>query len=478
MSENESSGWEELLRNLLGAEAAEEMIRAMREQGFDPTQVLGQSLPSHPVEMQSMMAQMRYVMDSNEGPINWRITHDIAHQKAWGDGDPQISSAEGQRIRQALQVADLWLDAATELAPSPGNRHAWRRTDWLDETLDVWKLMVEPVAINAARALSETLTEQMNDMTIMGSADLPPGLEQLLGQAGPMMEKMSAVVFGSQIGQALGGLALEALGSTDVGLPLGKESMTALVVPNINGFADGFDIPAEEVNQFLALRETAHARLFHAVPWLRPEILGAIQKYSAEIRINTEAMRDAAATVDPMDTEALQAALSGQIFGADPTPGQEKALDRLETLLALVEGWVDTVTHNAGRAYLPHLEQLREIMRRRRINGGPAEQMLTKLIGLQLRPRQARNAARLWHLVGEDRGVAERDALWSHPDLAPTSGELSHPNDFLQLRAQRAQEEADIDAALDQMLDGTLGWADGLEPGQDSEGDAQSDPDQ
>lgn len=477
MSENESSGWEELLRNLLGAEAAEEMIRAMREQGFDPSQMLGQSLPANPVDMQSMMAQMRYVMDTNDGPINWRITHDIAHQKAWGDGDPQISSAEGQRIRQALQVADLWLDAVTDLAPSPGNRHAWRRTDWLDETLDVWKHMVEPVASNAARALSETLTEQMNDMTNAGLADLPPGLEQLLGQARPMMEKMSAVVFGSQIGQALGALALEAYGSTDVGLPLGKDSMTALVVPNIEDFADGFDIPAEEVNQFLALRETAHARLFHAVAWLRPEILGAIQRYSAEISINTDAMRDAAATVDPMDTDALQAALSGQIFGAEPTPGQEKALERLETLLALVEGWVDTVTHSAGRAYLPHLEQMREIMRRRRISGGPAEQMLATLIGLQLRPRHARNAARLWHVVGEERGIGERDALWSHPDLAPTSDELASPDDFLDRRAERAREEADIDAALDQMLDGTLGWADGLEPGQDSEGDAQSDPD-
>ncbi|MDO5719454.1 MAG: zinc-dependent metalloprotease [Actinomycetaceae bacterium] len=477
MSENESSGWEELLRNLLGAEAAEEMIRAMRAQGIDPTTMVGQSLPSNPVAMQSMMRQMRYLMDSNEGPINWRIAHDIAHQKAWGEADPKISSSEGQRIRQALQVADLWLDAATELDPSPGNRHAWRRTDWLDETLDVWKLMVEPVAINAARALSETLTEQMNDMSNAGIGDLPPGLEQLLGQAQPMMEKMSAVVFGSQIGQALGALALEAYGSTDVGLPLGKDSMTALVAPNIDSFADGFDIPAEEVNQFLALRETAHARLFHAVPWLRPEMLGAIQSYSAEIRINTDAMRDAAAGIDPMDTDALQNALSGQIFGSDPTPSQEKALNRLETLLALVEGWVDTVTHNAGRAYLPHLEQMREIMRRRRINGGPAEQMLATLIGLQLRPRQARNAARLWQVVGAERGVAERDALWSHPDLAPTSDELASPDDFLNNRDQRAQEEADIDAALDQMLDGTLGWAEGLHPGQDSEGDAQSDVD-
>ncbi|MDO5729597.1 MAG: zinc-dependent metalloprotease [Actinomycetaceae bacterium] len=477
MSEHESSGWEEMLRGILGPEAAEEIIRAMHQQGIDPTTMLGGMLPSNPVEMQSMMAQMRYILDSNDGPINWKMAHDIAHQKAWGAGDPQISAAEGQRIRQALQVADLWLDAVTELEPGQGTRNAWRRTDWLDETLDVWKQMVEPVAVNASRALSETLAAQMDEMTNAGIGELPPGLANLMGQAKPMMENMAAVVFGSQIGQALGGLAHEALGSTDVGLPLGENSMTALVAPNIDAFADGFDIPADEVNQFLALREVAHARLFASVPWLRPEILGAIQRYSAEIRIDTDAMRDAASSVDPMDTEALQNALSGQIFNAEPTESQSKALEKLETLLALVEGWVDTVTHNAGRAYLPHLDQLQEIMRRRRIHGGPAEQLLASLIGLQLRPRQARNAAELWRIVSDQQGVSERDALWSHPDLAPTGDELAEPTQFLERRAEQADHDAEIDAALDQMLDGTLGWADGLEPGQDSEGDARTDLD-
>ena len=29
-----------------------------------------------------MMAQMRYVMDSSEGPINWKMAHEIARQRA------------------------------------------------------------------------------------------------------------------------------------------------------------------------------------------------------------------------------------------------------------------------------------------------------------------------------------------------------------------------------------------------------------
>ena len=37
-------------------------------------------------------------------------------------------------------------------------------------------------------------------------------------------------------------------------------------------FAEGFDIPTDEVYQFLALREVAHARLFKTVSEYRSEI--------------------------------------------------------------------------------------------------------------------------------------------------------------------------------------------------------------
>ena len=66
-----------------------------------------------------------------------------------------------------------------------------------------------------------------------------------------------------------------------------------------------------------------------------------------------------------------------------------------------------------------------------------------------------------------------RDALWNHPDFAPTAQELQDPEAFLASRAKKAEADADIDAALEQMLEGTLGWAEGLQPGQDSEGDAK-----
>lgn len=475
MSENESNAWEELLRGILGPEAADEIIDAMHAQGIDPAKMMsGEGMPGSPMDFQAMMSQMRYVMDSSSGPINWKMAHEIGRQRAWGDGDPEITSAEGQRIRQALQVGDLWLDAVTELEPARGQRHAWRRSDWLDQTLETWKTMVEPVAANASRALTDALQEQMDQMTNQGIGELPPGLGQIMGQAGPMMEKLSATVFGGQIGEALGGLSHEALGSTDVGMPLSENGATALVLPNVNAFAEGFDIPTDEVYQFLALREVAHARLFASVPWLRAEMLAAVQKYASEIRIDTDAIREAATSIDPMDTEALQNAMTAGAFSQQMTDAQQQALEKLETQLALIEGWVEMITFEAARPYLPHIDQLRELMRRRRVSGGAAEQMLEKLIGLKMRPRQARNAARLWEILTKEEGAAKRDSYWNHPDFAPNADELRDPEDFLSRRAEKAEEDADIDAALEQLLEGTLGWAEGLEPGQDSEGDAKT----
>jgi putative hydrolase len=112
------------------------------------------------------------------------------------------------------------------------------------------------------------------------------------------------------------------------------------------------------------------------------------------------------------------------------TPEQKAALARLETLLALVEGWVDVVVGDALTDRLPGAEALRETLRRRRASGGPAEQTFATLVGLELRPRRLRAAAALWRLVTDRHGMEVRDGLWAHPDLLPTAEDLDDPLEF------------------------------------------------
>ncbi len=485
----EGTPFDEFLRSFLGPEAGEEAARAMRAQGFD-TEALSEVFPTRG-HMDAALGQFRHLMATSTGPVNWQMATDMAKQRAYTSGDPSPTAAQAQRARQAMTVADLWLDAVTELAPGPLERKVWTRTQWIEGTLEVWKTICEPVAANVSRALSEALGNQFGSPIDEGGAsledtsalglpeDLPESMRALLGQTRQMMPRLASLVFASQIGNALTALAQEAMGSTDVGLPLADKGVTSLVIHNIEAFSDGLDIPFDEVLQYVAVRECAHQRLFNGVPWLAGDLVRAVEKYSSHIAIDTEEIARAAQTIDPSNPQSMEQALAGGVFASEHSPEQRAALVRLETLLALVEGWVEAVTTRATAPYLPHADQLREMMRRRRAFGGPAEQVLGSLIGLELRPRKARGAARLFELVEADKGVGGRDELWSHPHMIPTPEDLDSPDTFLVMRQAAADQDADIDAALASLLDGTMGWAEGLEPTTEpGSGSGTSDPDE
>jgi putative hydrolase len=155
----------------------------------------------------------------------------------------------------------------------------------------------------------------------------------------------------------------------------------------------------------------------------------------------TEAMSGMEGGLDPSNPESIQQLLGSGVLEPEETPEQQMALRRLETLLALVEGWVDAVVAEAAKDRLPGHSALAETMRRRRATGGPAEQTFATLVGLELRPRRLRDAATVWGAMGQRYGNAQRDRLWSHPDLLPTSDDLDEPMDFV------ARQDVDDDLA-------------------------------
>ena len=466
MNDNESgTPFEDFLRSILGDEAAAEAARALEAQGFDPA-----NLPpefSDPARMKAALGQFQFLTNTTAGPVNWRVVEDSAKQAAYVSGDPSPTATEAEAARQAMTIADLWLDAVTDFASGPGTRDVWSKVAWVEHTIPTWKRICEPVALNVSRALSGALSEQFGEGAESDIA-LPDGMAAMLGKTQEMMPRLSAMMFSAQLARALGALAGEAFGTFDTGIPLSDTSHAALLPHNVAQFADGLDAPFEEVRQFLAVREAAHRRLFASVPWLEGDLVRAVERYASQIAIDTEAIAQAARSVDPSDPQSVESALSGGVFALSTTPDQRRALTRLETMLALIEGWVEVVTARATLPYLPHADALREMMRRRRASGGPAEEILGSLMGLKMRPRQARGAAEIFTLVEADGGRDAREALWSHPDMVPSDTELATPDTFLTLRRAAAEEDADIDAALNSLLDGTLGWAEGLEPGDEA----------
>lgn len=465
--------WQDMLRSVLGDEVAEQIIASLEEAGMDPAQFASAGqIPSNPAQFQAMMSSLRGLLDNSSGPVNWQTAWDIARQVAHGGDDPILTAAQAAEVTRALSVADLWLDSVTELNPAPAHRKAWSRVEWVDATAPIWKQICTPVAENATRALASAIEDRFAD------DDQTPELGGLMAGLDPsqLMSRLASGVFTTQIGQVVGKIATEALGSTDVSLPLQTEPVTALVVNNVNKFGQDLNVPADQVLAYLAVREAAHARLFGSVPWLRAHVLTAVENYSREIALDFDAIAQATQQIQSLDPTQIQKMTTQGIFSSTPTPAQAKALSDLEVTLAVIEGWIEVVTFQACAPHVPQIMALQEMMRRRRATGSASEQMLGSLIGLQLRPRRARDAAKLWEQVGRAWGIAERDRLWAHPDVMPKSQELDDPDNFITLRAAQADLESQVDLELEKLLEGTLGWAEGLEPGGEKAKAPESEP--
>jgi putative hydrolase len=364
-----------------------------------------------------MFGELQKLLTGSGGPVNWELAKQLAVSGLAG-ADPGVSRDGRSAVAEAIRLADLWLDPVTDLPSGVQSIEAWTRLEWLERTLPVWQSLCDPVAERVVAAMGSAIPQEQ--IAVIGS-NLP--LTGIMNQIGGLM-------FGAQVGQGLAGLAREVVGATDVGVPLGPHGVAALVPANVAAFGEGLGRPEEEVRLYLALREAAHQRLFTHVPWLRQRLLATVDAYARGISVDLSAIENAMGSVDPTNPQSVQDALSGGLFEPESTPEQDAALRRLETILALVEGWVDSVVAAAANDRMPGAEALREASRRRRAAGGPAEQTFATLVGLELRPRRLREAAALWWSVTDKHGVSGRDGLWGHPDLMPGADDLDDPLGF------------------------------------------------
>jgi putative hydrolase len=354
---------------------------------------------------------------AGSGPVNYDLARQLASSSI-GFVAP-VGEKTSAAIADAVHLAETWLDGVTALPAGTSKAVAWTPNDWVDNTLETWKRLCDPVA------------EQIS--TVWASS-LPDEAKTMAGPLLAMMTQMGGMAFGSQLGQALGKLSREVLTSTDIGLPLGPKGMAALLPEAIDSFAEGLEQPRSEILTFLAAQEAAHHRLFSHVPWLASQLLNAVEAFAKGMKIDMSGIEEFAQGFNPAsltDPSQMEQLLNQGIFEPKATPEQTAALERLETLLALIEGWVQTVVTAALGDRIPGTSALSETLRRRRATGGPAEQTFATLVGLELRPRKMREAAALWERLTEAVGADTRDGVWQHPDLLPSAEDLDEPAGFI-----------------------------------------------
>ena len=441
-----------MLASLFGATDNPEFAKALGAMGIDKMD---------PATMAMIGAQLKSMFSGDaDEPFNVDLATDVARKSVSAEGDSTVGSAAHREIEQAVRIARLWIDDVTDLSAPAGAIHAWSRAEWVDQTMPMWRQLVEPVAVGVSAAVVAAMRAQLGQLgdgeNLPAIPGLPPGLSgmnpsALLGQVEPMLARMSGTMFGVQVGQAVGALAAELVSGTDVGLPLVPDHAVALLPANIEAFAEGLEVDLAEVRLYLAVREAARVRLFSGVAWLGPQLIAAVQAYARDISIDTAGIESALQSIDPSDPEAMQSALSNSLFSPEPSPAQRLALSQLETYLALVEGWVAVVADRATSNHLPHPAALSEAVRRQRASGGPAGRIFSQLVGLELRPRRLRDAANLWAALESRGGASARDSAWAHPDLTPTAADLDDPLGYVD-RFMDHETRDEMDAALDAML--------------------------
>lgn len=386
--------------------------------------------------VENLVPQIQAMMSgAGSGPVNWDLARRVAMQIA-ADGDRSPTDDETARATQAMELAEHWLDAGSLPAPpDSGHTVVGRRTDWVDRALTSMRPLVEPVAAATTRALTELAAEQMPQAGQM----LPPGLADMLGNLdlSAMMRPMGATLAGMQVGQVVGQLATQVLGQYDLGVPTAGRDNAFHVAVNVTDAVTGWDLDAMEVSIALALHETSHRRLFHAVPWLEAHIHGLIAQFANGTELDPHQMQrfadDLMIGVDPDDPESMQRAMErAGDFQLEPTEAQRRVLTRLQGVICLVQAWARSEADRVAVDRLPNLPRITEVLRRRRAERGDGEELLASLLGLDLKPAD--------EAVG-DRFVAEVVALHgpdllqralAHPENLPDLDELAEPDRWLE----------------------------------------------
>ena len=289
--------------------------------------------------------------------------------------------------------------------------------------------------------LFRSVTKMVEEATAAMQGEVPAQL----GPMGQILRSFIGGMLATQMGQTIGALASSSKGAHDSALPIIDNFKPSLSPQALRKFGAELQIPETEIAIYFALREAATVRLFESNPWLVSYMKAAIAEYGKGIHIDLdeiqrqaeESMRNIQENLElnpdnenPINLNAeFSLALNNGLFTPEETPQQAEALEKLETALALIDGWIEEVINLAASDRLPSLAALSELLRRERVSNSPIQQLFKALFNLEVSPRKVREATFFWSEVRKSKGLDARDKIWS--GLLPTAKELTDPIAFL-----------------------------------------------
>jgi len=352
--------------------------------------------------------------------IDWQVA--TATGVRWVRPGPQVSMAEARKVVAELrQLAATVADPVRELtglpgAPDDGRVAVVDRPGWIRANVDGFRVVLDP------------LVEHMAERGTMP-------------QPGSVITAVGSRVTGMQAGLILAYLASRVLGQYELFLPPDPDVPGAgapagrltLVAPNIVMVERELDVNPHDFRRWVCLHEETHRTQFTSVPWLRPFVQQQMTDFLLASDLDPASILDRIrAAADAVAGAVRGGGESESLIEAIQTPRQREILDKMTSVMTLVEGHGDYVMDAVGPAVVPSVAEIRAKFSARRGSAGRIEQAIRRILGIDLKMKQYEQGSRFVRDVVAQAGMNTFNKVWTSPETLPTREELASPGLWLE----------------------------------------------
>jgi putative hydrolase len=368
-----------------------------------------------------LFREIQRVLSSSSGPVNWELARQVGIASAsWGTEDPKPGEDDQRGFDEAVRVAELQVAGFTGLQPPSdlARVEAVRRGQWVAANIEGLRTLLEPGAAKVAEAIAAAQREAMPEQPAAGVAQL--------------LDQLSPLLLGAQVGTVLGTLAQQVLGQYDVAVPRPGGAGTLLfVVPNIERFEKDWSLDRTEFRTWIAIHEVTH-RFEFAQPWALLRFRELIDDFLSTLALDVDELQQRIGAFDPSNPEGMQEMFAGQenLFGPVMDDEQRLKLGRIQAFMTAAEGYGDHVMHALGAQMLGSYRRIDEAMRRYR-ESEHVDPVFERLLGIEVKREQYRMGRAFCDTVVELTDEATLSRIWDSAEALPSMPELEEPRLWL-----------------------------------------------
>jgi coenzyme F420 biosynthesis associated uncharacterized protein len=348
--------------------------------------------------------------------IDWIVAERIAGYVA-GTGDaerPTVDLGPLATESEARVTAYTGLRPARPLPPPEGID----RRDWIASNINAMRALLDPVLKNATKHM---------------------------GPLRPAIEIGFGMILSTEVGVVLGYLAQRVLGQYELVLldEAAEDHPPRLlfVLPNLGQAVQSFGAEETEFMTWVALHEVTHAVQFAGVPWLHGHMAGLIRELLKTAEVRLEAPRKLRLPTGDEIKRILNGLREGDLISIVTSHAERETLDRVQAVMAVIEGHAEHVMDAVAPDLLPSLPKLREALDRRRKSQSGLSRLVARLLGLDLKLRQYEQGKIFCDAIVRERGVAALHHVFSSPEALPSLAEIRDPQAWVERTMPAGLEE-------------------------------------